>query len=167
MKFENRYYVDKKMYEEYVSKVATRKIIVSCVIILIISIILLFIFKADSFKMTMSLAVGILALGIIIFIQPIYLKELLNLDFKLHNGEHPETVVTFDDKITLKEGNQQISIEYVQIKKYYRLKRSSILMFSEQNGIMFVEDNFTIGKKEDFEKFILEQCNNLDKIIER
>lgn len=167
MKFESRYYLDKKMCEEYVNKVATRKLVLSCLILFIASIILLLIFKDNTLEMAIYMVIGILSLAMIILVPPMYLKQLLEMDFKLHNGERPESIVTFDDKITLKEGKQQISIEYSQIKKYYRLKRSSVLMFSEQNGVMFVEDNFTIGSKEEFEKFILEKCNNLEKVIEK
>lgn len=167
MKFENRYYTNKEMHKEFVNKVATRKMMLNCLILFIISIVLLILFRDNSFYVAIYLVISLFSLVMMIMMQPMYLKQLMELDYKLHNGEHPETVVTFEDKITLKEGKQQISIEYSQIKKYYRLKRSSILMFSEQNGIMFVEDNFTIGNKEEFEKFILEKCTNLDKIIER
>ena len=167
MKFENRYYIDKDMYKEFVYKVATKKITIGALIILFIAIVSFFIFRDDSFETTISIVVGIISIGMIILTPPLYLKQLLDLDNKLHNGQRPEAVVTFDDKITLEEGKQKISIEYAQIKKYYRLKKCSVLMFSEQNGILFVEDKFTIGTKEEFEKFILEKCNNLDKIITR
>lgn len=167
MKFENRYYTNKEIYKEFVNKVATRKIMFSCLILFVISIVLLVLFRDNSFYVAIYLVIALFSLVMIIMIQPMYLKQLLEMDFKLHNGERPETIVIFDDKITLKEGKQQISIEYSQIKKYYRLKRSSILMFSEQNGVMFVEDNFTIGNKEEFEKFILEKCENLEKVIEK
>ena len=123
----------------------------------------------NSSTLLLNIITFFICLLIVIFTPKLALKNLLNFDRKLHNeaNVHPETIVTFDDKIKLTEGEQVTTIDYSQVNMYIRLKSFSVLMFTKQNGIMFREDKFTIGNKEDFEKFIFEKCHNVKSVIER
>ena len=168
MLFENRFYTNKEIYKEFVNKVLCRKIYIIGLIIFVLALIMCIIsIKENTVVATMEGVAAFIALFVVILSPKMTLSKYLELDSKLHNGEHPETIVTFWDKITLKEGKQIISIDYFQITNYYRLETCSVLMFSSQNGIIFVEDKFTKGKKEDFEKFIFEKCDKVNKIEQR
>ena len=76
------------------------------------------------------------------------IERLLEVDKSLHNGAHPECIVTFGQDVKLVEGKQEVSIEYHQIIGIYRMKTCSVLMFTKQNGIMYVETKFSIGNGE-------------------
>ena len=168
MEFENRYYTNKEIYKEFVNKILCRKMFIIGITIFVVALIMCIIsIKDNTVVTTMEGVAAFIALFSVILAPNLTLSKYLELDGKLHNGEHPETIVIFDDKITLKEGKQVISIDYSQITNYYRLKSCSVLMFSSQNGIIFVEDKFTKGKKEEFEKFILEKCDKISKIENR
>lgn len=54
-----------------------------------------------------------------------------------------------------------------QIINIYRLKTCSILMFTKQNGILYLEEHFTVGNSTDFNGFILEKCVNVSRIEQR
>ena len=162
MSFESRYYTTEEMYKEYIYKVLCKHITILGIIVAAFAFLLSVIFINDNKLIVgLMLGAGIISLITAIMTPPVTLKRLLEMDKKLHSGVKYEVVVTFDDKITLTEGSQTISIDYSQIIKYHKLKPCSILMFSNQNGIMFVEDKFTVGNKEDFDKFIHEKCENL------
>ncbi|MBQ7668254.1 MAG: YcxB family protein [Clostridia bacterium] len=162
MKFESRYYTTKEMYKEYIFKVLCKHLTILGIIVAVCAFLLSVIFINES-KLTVGLMLGagIISLLTAIFTPYVTLKQLLDLDSKLHSGVKYEVVVTFDDKITLTEGAQTISVDYSQIIKYHKLKTCSVLMFSNQNGVMFDENHFTVGNKEDFDKFIHEKCENL------
>ena len=168
MIFESRYKVTKDIYKEYVYKVLCRDLILNGILIVLLSIFLCANLWGSNVSITLFLVTFFVSIFCIIFVPIVSLKSLMKLDKKLTGDkEHPETIVTFSDKITLIEGEQKITIEYSQIEKYYRLKSFSILMFSKQNGIMFDENNFTKGNKEDFESFIIQKCNKVKKVIKR
>ncbi|WP_279230038.1 hypothetical protein [Clostridium transplantifaecale] len=40
-------------------------------------------------------------------------------------------------------------------------------MFTKQNGILCLEDHFTVGNSTDFNGFILEKCVNVSRIEQR
>ncbi len=162
MKFESRYYTTKEMYKEYIYKVLCKRLTIIGFITAFFGFLISYISRNDSTLISgVTLAAASISLITAIITPIITLKQLLNVDKKLHSGIKYEVVVTFGDKITLTEGAQTISIDYSQIIRYHKLKTCSVLMFSNQNGIMFVEDKFTIGQKENFDKFIKEKCENL------
>lgn len=167
--FENRYTVTKEMYKEYVNKVICRNIYIYSTVVLVLALIETFInlYNKDYSMITLNVLVFVICLFAMILTPKIALSNLMEVDKKLHSGTRPETVVTFNEKIVLTEGEQTIKIDYSQIQSYIRMKNSSVLMFAKQNGIMFVENNFINGNKEEFEKFILEKCNHVREIIER
>lgn len=164
MKFESRFNVNKDMYKEYVYKVLYRNYFIKNAVIFLLAFLLLIFNRNDEIMITLTSVALFICLFGGIFLPRLTLKNLLKLTYELHGGSHPDTVVTFEDDITLIEGKQRISFEYSQVKKYYRLRNCSVLMISSQNGIMFVEDAL---KEKEFEKFIMEKCPQIEKIIQR
>lgn len=169
MFFENKYFVNEKMLKEYVNKVLCRNVFVFGIIVIFFAIFeSIFYYKSENFQMlTINIITIFICLFAILYIPKLTFSNLIELDKKLHSGERPEAIVTFEDKIKLVEGNQVLKIDYSQINSYIRMKNSSVLMFSKQNGILFVEDNFTVGTKENFESFILEKCPHIKKVAVR
>lgn len=168
MVFENRFHTTREMYKEYVGKVLCRRIYVLGSIFSVIAA-LAFILSIRG-NQTMAAVEGVclfILLAVMIITPGKVLKQLLETDKQLHNGEHPECVVTFGDHISLTEGKQTLAIEYAQIINIYRLKTCSVLMFTKQNGILYLEDHFTVGNSTDFNGFILEKCVNVSRIEQR
>lgn len=167
--FENRFYTTKEMYKEYVNKVLCRTIYIWCIVLILIALLAIIAAISNNHKdIVFQESIGVfIVLCCIIFIPRITLRQLLQLDKTLHNGTHPECHVTFFDKITMVEGEQKITVEYENVRKIYRLKSCSVLMIGKQNGVLYVEDCFTVGNAEDFEKFILEKCTQVKKIESR
>lgn len=168
MIYENHFYTTKEMYKEFVNKVLCRKIWfmgIAAVAIGVVSLILGGILVKSNLIM-LSFACLFWAVASIIIAPRTTLKNLLNYDYKLHRGENPECIVSFESNIKMKEGRVSIEIEYDQITALYKLKTCNILMFTKQNGIMYVSDGFA-GESSDFEEFILKKCKNLKRIISR
>ena len=51
-------------------------------------------------------------------------------------------------------------ITYGQVVAWHRLRTGSVVMLTEQNGIMYVDDGF-VGDASGFDAFIREKCVNL------
>ncbi len=105
--------------------------------------------------------------GGITFGQLFMLKQLMDVNKRLHNGESAESIISFGDDIKINEGKQSLTVEYSQITNIYRMKTCSILMFTKQNGVIYLEDKFTKGNAKDFEGFILEKCSQVERIEQR
>lgn len=168
MQFESRFYTSREMYKEYVNKILCRKIIAEGVLLAALAAILCLMGILWDNKVFLVLGVVFLFIAIVttLLTPKLTLERLLEVDKSLHNGAHPECIVTFGQDVKLVEGKQEVSIEYHQIIGIYRMKTCSVLMFTKQNGIMYVETKFSIGNGENFEKFILDKCPQVAKIWE-
>lgn len=166
--FENRYYTTQEIYKEYVRKVLCRRILRFGSVFSVIGAIAVVLSLQEN---TVNAAIVGTALFVILFTMIIgpklMLKQLMDVKNRLHNGEIVETIVSFGDDIKINEGKQSLTIEYSQITHIYKMKTCSALMFTKQNGIIFLEDKFTKGNAKDFEAFILEKCNQVEQIEQR
>lgn len=168
MKYENHYYVSKKMYKEYVNKVLCYKIYLIGAMVCTLSfcdIVLKGIMgEYDHIKFpAVCLAVVLIC---VIAIPRIILLQLMNYANKLNKGENPECIVCFDSNIRIKQGNIAMEVEYDNIVAWYKLKTCNILMITNQNGIMYTSDGF-LGDSSDFDEFIKSKCKCLKSIVSR
>ena len=160
MSFENRFYTTKEMYAEYVHKILCRRIYHMGIPLTVLA----FLGCILSFRQRPSIAAveavcGIIILAVLLAAPPMMVRQLLETDRSLHQGERPECVITFDEtSIHMTEGKQSLTLEYGQIKDVFHLKHSTALMFSRQNGILYSEEGFTVGNKETFDRFIRDKC---------
>ena len=160
MSFENRFYTTKEMYAEYDHKILCRRIYHMGIPLTVLA----FLGCILSFRQRPSIAAveavcGIIILAVLLAAPPMMVRQLLETDRSLHQGERPECVITFDEtSIHMAEGKQSLTLEYGQIKEVFHLKHSTALMFSRQNGILYSEEGFTVGNKETFDRFIRNKC---------
>lgn len=168
MQFQNRFYTNREMYKEYVTKILCRKVIAGGVLLAALAVVLCLMGMLWDNNVFLGIGVIFLFTAIVITLltPKLTLDKMLEVDKSLHNGTHPECIVTFGEDVKLVEGKQEISIEYHQITDIYRMKTCSVLMFTTQNGIMYVESEFSVGNREDFETFILNKCPQVAKIQE-
>lgn len=166
--FENRYYTTQEIYKEYVRKVLCRRIFRLGGIFFVIGAVAMILSLQEY---TVNAAMVGTALFVIVFTMllgpKLMLKQLMDVKKRLHNGESPETIISFGDDIKINEGKQSLSIEYSQITNIYRMKTCSVLMFTKQNGVIYLEDKFTKGNAKEFEEFILEKCSQVERIEQR
>ena len=155
--FENKFYFNKKMAQEYSSKIllkSSRFILNSfsliCLVLAIINyyynydILIIYFFACSVFFLFSSLFL------------PFYSSKKMIKNLKiLNNNKFPETTVVFDNNnILLTEGNVNIKFSYSQIIKIYNLKYLTILMINQKNGIIIDPSNFTKGDFDSFLNFI-------------
>jgi hypothetical protein len=166
--FENRYYTTQEIYKEYVRKVLCRRILRLGSIFLVIGAVAMVLSLQEN---TVNAAIVGTALFVILFTMllgpKLMLKQLMDVSKLLHNGESAESIISFDEDIKINEGKQSLTIEYSQITNIYRMKTCSVLMFTKQNGIIYLEEKFTKGNAKDFEGFILEKCSQVERIEQR
>lgn len=162
MKFENRFFVSKEMYREYVKKVLCSKIYVESVVVALICVLTLLAgVVLEAMQLRWLGGAGLILVLSVACISPhLMLKSLLDYDKRVHGGEHPQCVVRFGETIKMEEGNVSVEIAYDQIIAWHRLQTCSVLMFTKQNGVMYTENGF-VGDSTGFEKFIKEKCVNL------
>ena len=152
--FENRYLTEDKILKEYIIKVISKKMFILCsVFIVLLSILLLGAWRErDVFGMGWYSS-GVLILLVTMIGSPYFMyMEMKKMGETIHNHQTFETVVIFDDKIHLKEGDFSLTIDYTQIKKIHQLKYSCVLMFSKNQGIIIKQNSFVKGS---FDEFLL------------
>lgn len=166
--FENRFYTTQEIYKEYVRKVLCRRILRVGSIFLVIGAITMVLSLQEY---TVNAAMVGTALFVIVFTMllgpKLMLKQLMDVNKRLHNGRSEECIISFNEDIKINEGKQSLAIEYSQITNIYRMKTCSALMFTKQNGIIYLEDKFTKGNAKEFEGFILEKCSQVERIEQR
>ena len=127
MSFENRFYTTKEMYAEYVHKILCRRIYHMGIPLTVLA----FLGCILSFRQRPSIAAveavcGIIILAVLLAAPPMMVRQLLETDRSLHQGERPECVITFDEtSIHMAEGKQSLTLEYGQIKEVFHLKHST------------------------------------------
>ncbi len=145
MQYKNKYYSNDTMLKEYVLKVLWKKYMIAGIIIIVVGI---FKLLYDVYESNI-LSIGVISACIIIclitvIVSPIQMyKQLKDYEKRIHNGQKFESEITFDDKIILKEGSFNLTVEYSQITKTYNLKHSFVLMFAKNSGIMVEKNSFT------------------------
>lgn len=165
MLFECRFYATKEMYKEYIKKVVYRKMNITCIVLSILAVLtILFSIRNNPVLAAVEGTCLVIILAVAIISPRVLLKRLMEMDRILQNGSAPECVVEFGDNIRMTQGGQSVAIEYDQVFRIYQMKTCSILMFTKQNGIMYVEDKFTRGNSRDFDRFILEKCPRAKRI---
>ena len=160
--FVKRFYTSKEMYREYVNKVLCGKIYVESVVVALLCVLALIVGLAlDAVPLLWLGGAGIIMVLAVVWLAPrLTLKSMLDYGQRVHGGEHPQCVVTFGEAIKMEEGNVSVEIAYDQVIAWHRLQTCSVLMFTKQNGIMYVDDGF-VGDASGFDAFIREKCVNL------
>ena len=168
MVFENHFFTTKEMYREYVNKVLCRRMNRYGLACILIAVSLILVTARSNLMIAVVAGVClIISLSVLLLFPSLALKQLLELDNNLHGGNRPECVVVFGEQIEMTEGKQRISVQYNQISRIYRLKTCNVLMFSKQNGILYVEDKFAIGNAVELESFLLQRCSQVSRIEKR
>lgn len=168
MVFINRFYTTKQMYREYVNKVLCRRIyILGAVFSPAAALAFLFSIRNHPTAAAVEGVCFLVITSVMLFTPGLTLKQLLEADRKLHGGAHPECVVIFGGDIRMSEGNQSLTLQYDQVTRIIRLKTCNVLMFTKQNGILYVSGKFTQGNEADFETFILEKCSHVEQLEKR
>ncbi len=152
--------MDKETFEEFVLKVSCKnKRVMFCVDEIIVFLCLLYCLSRHAYVVAAIEFVFLLyCFGLNVFYPKYLMKKQEENISKLHNGNKPESVIRFSDKIYLTEGTFSVSFEYSQIIKIYNLKRSMVLMYSKQSGLIVKPNCFSVGTFEDFKKFINQKC---------
>ncbi len=73
---------------------------------------------------------------------------------KEHDGKIYQTIVTFTDKITLREGSVSLSLNYKDIVKTVDCGGLLALMFSKSSGVIIKKDGFAQGDFKSFSAFL-------------
>ncbi len=160
--FENRYYATDEMMMEYVHQVLCRRLKRWGIGLLLLGLLSIvhFISKGDSIWVAVDGVCLFIILFCIIFSPILMIRSIKENDKRIHNGKKFETVVTFDDKISICEGSFSLSVEYSQIVAIYYLKHSYALMFGKNSGIIVSPSGFIGTDVDNFKAFIEKKCNN-------
>lgn len=108
-----------------------------------------------------ALLLGCLLVFVAFFLPRLHLSSAKRETLRLNNGEFPETVVRFGERILLTEGAFSLTTEYAQIVEIRRLQHSIVLMTGVNTGIPLKPDAFTLGNLPDLLAFLEEKCPNL------
>lgn len=103
----------------------------------------------------------LLIIGIVYALLPMlpYLlaKMSMRSAIKENDGQLPETIITFGDKIELFEGMMHFTIEYRKIVGVRRLAHSYALMTGKRTAVLLRENAFSKGTFEEFKAFLREK----------
>lgn len=162
IQFENRYDSDDAMVSEYVHKVLCRRIYFMGAVFFPIALIMIGITLSEqNYIMTAVLGVCLLIItSTILITPPMTIRQLKEIDYRLHNGKKPVAVIQFGEHISITQGTFSLTIEYSQIIKTYELKHTFVLMFAKNNGIIIDPAGFTVGSYHEFKDFIRTKCTN-------
>lgn len=168
MYYQNRFQSTKEMAKEYVNKVLCYSVQVRGIIVICLSVLCLLVGLGlrQGNMITMGGAFLMISLATFIMTPRRVYKQFVEYDKKLYGDVIPETTINFGENIKMTEGNNVIEIEYDQIIAWYKLKTHNLLMFTKENGIMYVDNGFE-GNADGFEAFIMKRCKNLKKVISR
>lgn len=156
MIFENRFTSTDEMMREYINKVICKKITLHAMLLSALSLLVIIIvyILGEYELMAISSVVLFSSICIFIFVPTLTFRQFKKSAESLHGGTNPETVVRFEDKISMSEGTINMTFNYSQIKRAIRLKHSYVLMIGKYNAIIVSPDHFTIGTFNSFVKFI-------------
>lgn len=163
IQYENRYVATDKMMFEYALKIANRRRIVVCLLLLPIWIYMLVRNLGSGNPSELLLpALGILyTAGCIILSPYLTLRRMKKAELTVHNGERPGEIVRFSDEIVLSKGTSSMTLAYSQISAFRRLQHLWVLRIGKTHSILLDPAGFTIGNADDFTQFIRMKCPNL------
>lgn len=101
--------------------------------------------------------------SLLLFFYPIYLRYLSRMRYRqqviLSNGRDMEKKIEFGEQIHITSSNKtEVHFDYSQIKEIIESKHLIVLRTAHAVGIIIGKDNFTVGKLEDFRRFIRGKC---------
>ena len=105
----------------------------------------------DLVSFLISLIGAVLCL-LLIFFHKIMARAAMRRTLKMHGGKILQTVVTLGDNITLREGDESISLAYGDLVKVIDCGNIYALMFGKSSGVIVKKDGFVKG---DFKAFPL------------
>lgn len=168
MTFVNRYKPSKESYQLFVNKIMMRKLTFGGFFFILIAFVSAFImYKQHPFVALIEIVCGIIIIVLMLFSPGRAVKQLMDVDRGLQNGERPDCVITFEDDIHLVEGKQSIHVAYERITQIIDLGDYAVLMLTKDNGVMIKWNGFEEGTKEEFIDFILEACPKVSEITKR
>lgn len=89
----------------------------------------------------------------------VYASRTIRNTKAMNRGKIPETVVTFtNSEITVKEGENKMTLSYKQLKKTAKLHHSYVLFTDRRRGILIRVDGFQEGNFQDFQLFLRARC---------
>lgn len=154
--FENRYYEDPEVLEEFVRKYRTgpgplRKIFLAAMMLLgVVFLLIPSIELGSKIRWVFILA----CLTLIWFLPKFCASTMIRNEKKQNDGILPETVITFGDTIEMQQGCVHITVEYRKLIKVERLKHSYILQNGKRSGVIIQPDRFTKGTFAEFREFL-------------
>ena len=161
--FENRYYTNHKMLAEFMRKHGNGPR--PWVAWVLVATFAYFVVSSWWHGILWDMLPTLLFMGCmftLLYLLPhFYAWSLLRNAKKHHDGEQPETVVTFGDAIEIQEGMMRLTIEYRKIQKVVRLGHSYVLKNGKRNGILLTTDGFTKGTFAEFRQFLKEKRPDL------
>ena len=166
--FECRFKADDSVIKEFVNKVLARKLISQGIFMFVIAII----FMALSTRGNHSMLTGVyIVVALVSLFSVFYAPKKMMANFKksdkaFFNGKADETIIRFDDKITVTEEPAQVSFTYEQVEKIMVYNIICVLMVSKSNGIVIKKDGFGEKSFDEFLAFINEKCVNKNKQCE-
>lgn len=155
--FVNRYYPTKKLFEGFYKKTSQKysKIIgfIGIALLAVTVLTLAWMNALDLFLLLFALVGFSLCLALILF-HKIMAYGAMRRTLKEHDGKIYQTIVTFTDKITLREGSVSLSLNYKDIVKTVDCGGLLALMFSKSSGVIIKKDGFAQGDFKSFSAFL-------------
>lgn len=155
--FVNRYYPSQKLFEAFYKKTSQKYSKVIGIIglsFLGVSILTLAWMNAvDLISFLISLIGAVLCL-LLIFFHKVMARSAMRRTLKMHDGKILQTVVTLGDNITLREGDESISLAYGDLVKVIDCGNIYALMFGKSSGVIVKKDGFVKGDFKSFSAFI-------------
>lgn len=160
--FENRYYEDEKMTEEYVRRILCGRVRRYGLACTVLGTVMLVVYMVEQNYIWIGIDAAALIVSVaVMLLTPVYmLRQIREHERRIHNWKRVETVITFGDKIQVVEGSLALAVEYSQIMKVYDWKKMYVLMISRQNGIIIHPDGFVKGSLDELRGFIKDKCVN-------
>lgn len=163
--FECRYKADDSVIKEFVNKVLAHKLIGQGIFMVIVAVIFMVLSTRGNHK---ALTGVYIVVALVSLFSAFYAPKKMMANFKksdkaFFNGKAEETIVRFDDKITVIEEPAQLSFSYDQVEKIMVYNVICVLMVSKSNGIVLKKDGFGEKSFQEFLEFINEKCVNKNK----
>lgn len=158
-KFVNEYYMDNAMLYSYVFKILCKKAFLLGLSMCAFLGVGFFLVGVD---LLYKLKFAILFFVLMEILLPItYIRTFKKAEKRLHQGEQIKTIVTFNENITMDEGNNHLEFSYNQITKIRYTKQVWALMLGKSNAIIVKPTGFTQGTAMEFKQYIEEKCRKL------
>lgn len=164
--FENRYYVTKNIFSEFLKSIVLKRLRICGVILAVVCLYIAYLNimrERNTFEILVFIVMFFFSIAIY-FLHFKVSKDMMKNTLAVHNGIIPESIFRFgEDTITLEEGKVFMEFNYNQIRRIYELKKLYVMMIGKQNGIIIRKDSFSVGTFHKFKEFIERKCRKIKK----